>query len=58
MTIGATIQIPISIHRVGRVCSGAPSALAVLVGLVGMIEALMAMQRIMTILAADLARWP
>jgi hypothetical protein len=55
MIIGATVKIPIGVHRVRKVGGGVPSMLAVLIRSVGMIEALATVQHIMAILVADLA---
>jgi hypothetical protein len=55
MIIGAAAKVPVGVNRVHRVGGGVPSTLAVLFRLIGMIEMLAAVHRIMVILVADLA---
>jgi hypothetical protein len=55
MIIGAAANVPVGVDRVHRVGGGVPSTLVVLFRLIGMIEMLAAVHRIMVILVADLA---
>jgi hypothetical protein len=56
MIIGTTAKVPVGVDKVRRVGGGIPSTLAVLFRLIGMIEMLAVVHRIMVILVADLAR--